>query len=322
MILFVLPVVCFCFYQSAIFCDTKMDSLFYEKATSLFFANNKVLNNSSDAIVRTIFDREKKSYIIKQIVINDKDEQFLLLRDFVSSFVGVACSIPVNNVWIIPAKMECAVKTYQKRVATIHAFVDGKSLEDQSIVFLPDTFTLQQRFYNPYSPWQKKYPIKMSQQGLTRAIIESMVLHQDLPKIVAFDTFVGNADRSLPNIFYDEQKNCFYGIDHAAAFNNKILAKLAYMRIEELIHEGYFSRCDKSVINGLQIYVGMLERLYAQITPDIIHSMFDGYSPYIFYELDDDMKLFVKKRSEFHVKAFEENYAWTEKLIELLRGAV
>jgi hypothetical protein len=80
------------------------------------------------------------------------------------------------------------------------------------------------------SPWQKKYPLAWDEQGLTGSIIETMSMHVTLPYLVALDTFIGNSDRSLPNIFYDKKSNTFYGIDHAAAFT-RALASFAYDRL-------------------------------------------------------------------------------------------
>jgi hypothetical protein len=179
---------------------------------------------------------------------------------------------------------------------------------------LPENFSIHQRCINKQSVWQKKWPLLENQQGLTKNIIESMSLHKDLPPIVALDTFVGNVDRSLPNIFYDGKNNHFYGIDQAAVFG-KNLARLANDRIKELLDEGYFKTCDSQIINGLRVYKKTLvELLEINMPLMIVQSMQElllhlGSDPLI----NDDFS-----RMHFQAKIINDNYYSLLELVLLL----
>jgi len=290
--------------------------ILYDEYKSFYFADDNVLSNSSDAIVRKIYDQNNNAYIVKQIVDTDIDEQFLLIRDLIASGIGVSCGIPVNEVYLIPANIKCKIKVYNWTAATVHRFIEGVCLEDNAPKFLNKDFALQQQYLDHYE-WQKKWVLEDCQQGFSRKFIESMSLHNDLPKIVAFDTFVGNFDRSLPNIFYNEKENRFYGIDQAAAFNNKNLSKLALDRLKELHHKDYFKSCCGKIIDSLRLYRDTLIKLYNKITPENVCLLFKTYSSHI-YVWSEDFSKHVHGRCYYHCKAFESNYRFTKELIELL----
>jgi len=298
---------------------SNQDLLISEEVASSFIEVGLIAADCSDAVVKLIKDAGDRKFVLKQIVDSDLDEQFLLVRDLVSSEIGVICGIPVNKVFILAGRdfeefNLSGVRFYSDRAATIHEFIDGNSLDDVLPPFLNEQFCLQQRFCNFDSPWQKKWPLKEDEQGMTKNVLVSMSVHSDLPKIVAFDTFVGNSDRSLPNIFYDEAKGRFYGIDHAAAFNSKNLPLLAFERLEELEKEGFFKSCDEQVINGLRSYYGALVLLYKTISPGIVEQLFKYYSGCICINCQD----WLEKRILGHVDAFKINYEHIESLIELL----
>lgn len=79
--------------------------------------------------------------------------------------------------------------------------------------------------------WQIWGPLPPEKTGLTLAVIQDMAKHPDLPKIVALDTFVGNADRSCPNLYYDKVADRFCGIDMAASFSSP----LAFWACQQLV---------------------------------------------------------------------------------------
>jgi len=271
--------------------------------------------NCSDAVVKLVKDGNDKLYVLKQINHEEISEQFLLIRDLVASHFGAICEILLNKVLLISAKQNSDIKFYTDRAATLHFFCKGKNLEKYKPDFLSKEFCLQQEFCNPGSIWQK-IPIKEDEQGLTRNVIESMTIHEDLPKIVAFDTFIGNSDRSFPNIFYNSNQNNFYGIDQAAAFNRKNLPKIAYDRLKELYDRGYFNKCNSKIIEALKIYQETLKILHEKIRPKHVSALFEIYSQNI--ELEKSESSFTKKRSEWHTKNFKKNWKSTIDLIELL----
>lgn len=277
----------------------------------------KLSGDWSDAAVKLLQSKDGKQFILKQIVDPGFDEQFLLLRDLVASEIGVVCGIPVNKVFLVPAEKSWDLKFYENRAATVHSLALGKNLEDKTPNFLGKNFIVQQKFFNPDSPWQKKCPIKKNEQGLTKKVIESMALDKDLSKIVAFDTSVCNSDRSLPNIFYDEKTGKFYGIDQAAAFNNKNLSHLAFNRINELIKENYFDTCKKEIISGLRLYRDTLVILHKTANPKLAAEIFENHSKYLLNKNSEFTKK-IDRRVKFHKKAFKTNYEYTRELIFLL----
>lgn len=272
-------------------------------AAEATFEEVKILSmDSSDAAVKLV-KKGDSFFILKQIVDADPDEQFLLVRDFVASQIAEKCGIPMNKVSFIHAEEHCPAKFYADRAATIHTVAPGKSIEDAFPEFLPQNFSLHQRICNPDSPWQQKNPLKEEDQGLTVQIITSMALHEDLPKIAAFDTFVGNADRSRPNIFHDKQNNRFCGIDNAAAFNNKNLAESAKKRLEELSISDY--QC-KKIRDGLEIYIRTLLDLIEKIDIENIEADLVSYAVAVGCS---------PERGKFHARAFAANVNSVENLI-------
>lgn len=268
-------------------------------------------HNSSDAIVSLLIDQNNNKSIIKQIKNQDFCEQFLLITDLVASQIGFNAGISVNSVSLVPASIKSKTKKYQNRAATLHSYAFGKNLESLP-AFLPDWFSLHQRIIQENSIWQKKYPLKPEMQGLTLKIIESMQFHQGLPALVAFDTFIGNADRSEPNIFYCSELHKFTGIDHAAAFSNN-LAELALSRLEELDKRNYFNTCSPSIIHSLRTYTDTLEKLIYMYKPNDIFLQLEKYSSF----LESTVGQF-KKRLEFHKRIIIQSYNSCLQLITLL----
>jgi len=301
---------------------SREDLLIAESCLCKFEELKKISADCSDAVVKLVKNEDDLYFILKQIVILDLDEQFLLIRDLVASEIGVICGIPINKVFIYPAVATDDIRFYHDRAATIHSFVQGISLDEEFPEILFKNFTLQQKFINPNSPWQKNNPLKENQQGLTQKIIESMALHSDLPKIVAFDTFVGNADRSYPNIFYDKSTDKFYGIDNAAAFNCRNLPLLAIERIKELQAGNFFNNCDTTIMRGLKLYHETLIKLYENIEPKFVQESLQKYSQYLCKKDDKESLKFVMQRAKFHGKAFEKNYKFVKELICLLEEII
>lgn len=286
-----------------------------------FFEITLISAECSDAAVKLVQNKHTEKFVLKQIISPKRDEQFLLARDLVASKIGIICNIPINEVFIMPIedvnqKNSYDIRFYPNRAATIHKLAGGNSLCEFLPNFLNETFDIQQKTFNPDSPWQKKWPVKNNEQGLTKNVIISMSYHNELPKIVAFDTFVGNSDRSLPNIFYDNLKNCFCGIDHSAAFNNYNLPLLAIKQLEDLWKKGFFENCNKQLKKGLKIYSQTLESLCEKISSEDVEKLFQAYACHIF---TGHNKWWLEERIKRHANAFKENRSTTRKLISLLQ---
>lgn len=248
-----------------------------------YVLNAQISHSGTDAAIRKISDGVH-IYILKQIHEPSLDEQFLLINDVIASTIGIDVGVKVNEVFFIPSIVGADLKIYPERAATLHTFISGKDLDQKLPNGLPQDFCIHQRCINKQSVWQQELPLLEHQQGLTQAIIESMSLHEDLSQIVALDTFIGNVDRSLPNIFYDDCTNHFCGIDQAAVFG-KNLAQFANDRIKELLEEGYFKTCDSQIMYGLRVYQKMLIELVKINTPCMIIQSMRELLPYLGFNI-------------------------------------
>lgn len=276
--------------------------------------NESISHGGTDASIRKVTDGTT-IYILKQIVRSDLNEQWLLINDCIASTVGCEVDVPLNEVFFIPYFVGSHLKMYPERAATLHMYVPGYDVESMHPQFLLPDFSVHQRVINTNSVWQKQYPLAVHKQGLSVLCIESMSLHESLPLVVALDTFVGNGDRSKPNLFYDEKSNYFYGIDHAAAFS-KQLPLLACERLKELVHKNYFKECNKMVIQSMRKYRDTLQELYMNNKPFV---MIEAMHTLVFsLDAPASYDRAVQERLEWHSTVIKNNYAVTKELIALL----
>jgi len=275
--------------------------------------DGNVQHDGADAYIRIVTDGAQR-FILKQICIESLDEQFLLINDALASTIGCKAGVPVNTVSFIPYTVASHLKKYPHRAATLHSCIPGQDLEHYN-TFVPDNFNLQQRVISSSSPWQIEYPVAENSQGLTQKIIESMAIHDDLPPIAALDTFIGNSDRSLPNIFYDSKDDHFYGIDQAAAFC-KNLPKHALKRLKQLFDEKYFNSIDLKITQSLILYKKSLSALLGSIEPQALILEMAQLAAYLGENsLQDSL---IQERLPFHYKVFSDNYSDVLELVEYL----
>lgn len=274
----------------------------------------QVSHTGTDAFIRKVTDG-KSVYILKQIRDSSISEQFLLINDAVASNIGYHAGVKVNNVFFIPYSVANHLKYYPNQAATLHEYVKGVDLEQAFPDHLQKDFNIQQRVINPDSEWQKKYPLKANMQGMNIDVIENMCCHENLALLAALDTFIGNCDRSLPNIFYDQCNKVFSGIDQAAAFSKK-LAKFACDRFKEYINDGYFYKCSVNVKNGLKLYRNTLVKLKDKFAPHIIINSINSLVIHLCPNASLNSQ--VRNRLRFHTSLLEDNYLFVLELIALL----
>jgi hypothetical protein len=141
-----------------------------------------------------------------------------------------------------------------------------------------------------------------------------MAKHPDLPKIVALDTFVGNADRSPSNLYYDEMTDRFCGIDMAASFSSP-LALAAYQQLKKMKK----SHLTSDELSALKDYAATLEFLIKNWPPDKQESILLEYSEMAGFK--NGSCLFdqnVAERIEFHKKCIKDNYQNCMNLLKLI----
>ena len=236
----------------------------------------------------------KKKYCVKQYC--EPDKIFLSLKEVLISLIAESANIPVNRVRLIPAETFFPGKTYKKRMATLHTFVPGESL--QSIKY-PEV-DIQQ--------FNKKGKVF----GLTRNVINHMSLSPNLAKIVAFDTFTGSKNRSRVNVFFDEKSNDFYGIDLKKAFL-KDLGHLTYESIKKMYAAKSFT---SRQIDTLKIYCDTLKKLIAKNSPSDTCKKLDALVKTT--NLNHKYVLLTRNSVEECKEMIFQNYNSTKKLVKLL----
>ena len=112
-----------------------------------------------------------------------------------------------------------------------------------------------------------------------------MSKHKDLSRLVAFDTFVGNVDRGIGNLFYDDTTDTFYGIDLGGAFAKDLCGSTA-AKIKKYRHSKSFSLTRKEW-KGLRSYYKTLLKLTTRFTPEIICQMMDEYAHYAGFSVEE-----------------------------------
>lgn len=299
--------------SNSIFC-LSVKVLSERELNGFVIIESSVHHTGTDACIRKVTDGTAV-YILKQINNPSCDEQFLLVNDAIASTMGISNGIYVNEVAFIPYNVGSTIKMYPERAATLHALVPGNDLAFALPALLSGNFTLHQRVVHPNSLWQKKFSLEVHQQGLTKTIIENMAAHKNLPPIVALDTLVGNSDRSLPNIFYDQQSNQFYGIDQAAAFA-KLLPLFATDRLKELVFADYFCARPLNVMHGLRAYRNTLFQLQENVKPAMIVEEMKKLADHLgLNALQNDE---VKARLHYHQQVIEQNYSYCLELLNIL----
>ena len=194
---------------------------------------------TDDCVLTVLKDCTDRQVIAKTIKSPDVEEQALLIVDCCASAIAQVASIPVNQVLLLAYSKPWINCDWYKQLATLHEFAKGCSTKD----ILPwDGFSLQQRYRVCGSPqWKRWGNLPEEKKGLSRQVIFTMSYNISLAQIAALDTFLGNADRSLPNLYYDKVKDTFFGIDQAASFRRP-LAQVAIQQIEVLIKEGFSNK--------------------------------------------------------------------------------
>lgn len=300
--------------QSVLLTAWPVKILTKEEMDTFSILESNVPHTGSDASIQKVTDG-LHIYVLKQINDPSLDEQYLLINDIIASTIANDIGIHINEVFFIPYSVANHLKIFPDRAATLHSYVYGKDLEQRLPDCCSNDFTIHQLSLYLLSVWPQQQPIEEHQQGLNRNIINNMSIHDDLPAIVALDTFIGNSDRSLPNIFYDSQSDHFYGIDQAAAFNIN-LALFANDRLKELLKDGYFLSCDVKVIYGLRKFRNVLWRLKEKFKPLILIQSMQELFPYL--GLNMLQKGEVYPRIHYEAKVIEDTYCSISELITVL----
>ena len=244
-----------------------------------------------------------KKYVVKQIKDPSPDEQFLLVLDTLGCHIAFSAHIPQNYVVLIPPG-KFPGKKKEGFPATLHTLAPGVST-DQECPF--QGVDIHQRYRKENSRmWSLWGPLAPENTGLTYTVIKNMARHPDLPKIAALDTFVGNADRSSSNLFYDVMTHHFCGIDMAASFSTP-LAQEALRQLRELENRGIQLTLEERT--ALDAYANTLNHLLETWPVERLEMKLKEFANNAgFIEGSWLYDQNVAERIEFHLNCMKRNY--------------
>ncbi|MES2122972.1 MAG: hypothetical protein V4492_09420 [Chlamydiota bacterium] len=249
--------------------------------------------------------------LLKQVKNPDPCEQFLLVLDATACAIAESIELPINRVKILPPHTAFPGKKWLELPATLHTLVPGHSIPESD-----REVRIHQRMHQAGRATQ--WPLPPEREGLNPTIIENMARHPDLPGIVALDTFVGNADRSQPNLFYDPLSDRYFGIDLAASFCSA-LGRVACVQIERFRAQNrQFSMEEQA---ALASYAHTLERLLNRWTPEAIESLLlENAEKAGFIRSSSLWNPAVEERMNAHRKLIRSNYKAIVELVLHLKA--
>lgn len=255
-----------------------------------------------------------EQFVVKQIKDSSPDEQFLLVLDALGCHIAENSAIPINKITVIPPKIAFPGKMKCEFPATLHTQAIGVSVEEQESCY--QEIDVQQRFRKKNSPMSQRWgPLPQDKAGLTLTVTQNMAKHPDLPKIVALDTFVGNADRSPPNLFYDAITDRFCGIDMAASFSSP-LAAIACWQLKRMKREDLTT----NELAALNDYASTLKDLINNWPPEKQEQLLLEYSEKGGFTKGSALwDQNIIDRIEFHKKYMDDNYQNCVKLVEIIK---
>ncbi len=293
---------------------------FPKKETSLSptqteFKKISDIQHASHADYIFLQDTEGKEWIYKQIVEEAPDDQIVIVLESVAAEMAKAVKIPLNEVRLISANEVFPHSFLAGYPGSLHLKVQGKSVEDSSPW---EDFDIHQKIRSAFLI-ARKGPLPPEEVGLRREVIQNMAKHPDLAKIVALDTYLGNNDRSNPNVFYDQTSNTFYGIDMGSCLIGN-LAESAREKIQNFTTSD--TPFSKQELVGLTHYSQALQSLLSTFPPKETIALLDhalkeaGFYPENPLLWNEDVERKVRKWK----LAIEENYSSTKSLVTLLES--
>ncbi len=262
---------------------------------------------TNDCIVHFLND----DFLIKQVKDPNPDEQFLLVLEATGCAIAESLDLPINRVKIIPPNTSFHGKKQLELPATLHTRVPGASIPESDL-----EVRIHQRTRKANNP--NKWPLPPEREGLNPSIIETMATHDDLPGIVALDTFVGNADRSQPNLFYDPATNRYFGIDLAASFCSE-LGKAACEQLRRF--EAQKRAFSTKELRALAKYANTLEQLLNLWPLEAIENLLLENARKAGFEKSSPLwNRDVEERIIFHRAVIQSNHRSIVELIQLLKN--
>lgn len=256
--------------------------------------------------ISVLQDDNGKKFVVKQETRDVLTWHLSAARDKLGALVARSIYVLANRVEIIPSYATFPGKRSLQHPATLHEFVPGIQ-----IAFLPERLARFQKSIQQF----KKPSMPEDKWGLTEIVIGNMSCHEDLPRMVALDTFLANADRNDKNYFYDEESNHFFAIDFESSFQKNI-ACYACGCIQSIIKAKEPINSIR-IMRGLKRYRNVLNELIRLYTPDDLHEKLVQFA----LEggiLSRALKTDVEKKLERYGQAIRDNYDSCKQLVILL----
>lgn len=257
-------------------------------------------------------DQSEKEWIFKQYRDHEPAEYLDLVFEELASKMADELNIPINHAVYISPRDSFEPRLFSDRPGTLHAKVSGICVEDH----LPwEGFDMHQRYRTPFME-KKKGKLDPSEKGLRIEVIRTFAKHPDLAKIAALDTYLGNMDRSSPNLFYDAEHNRFYGIDMGNSFKGN-LTELAFHKICQYDEEEQLNPED---IAGLKIYADTLHALVKHFPAYKCAKLLDEYlakEEFKAHSKNQDLKDKVVKTRRVMRKNYESAFVLLDYLDQL-----
>jgi hypothetical protein len=271
------------------------------------------IKHASDADYIFLKEGIGREWIYKQITDPNPEDQMSLILEIFASEIAHTVDIPINQVRLISGSDHFEHRFFDTLPGSLHLKVPGKSVESSTPW---DGLDIQQKIRSPYLI-ERLGPLSAEEIGLRREVIQNMGKHPDLAKLAALDTYLGNNDRSNPNIFYDEKANAFYGIDMGNCFMGN-LAQSAYEKLQEFFAQN--PSFSKEELLGLSRYRQALQSLVSEFPSEKTIALLEhtlekaGFIPSNSLLWDEG----TERRLKRWKLAIEENYQSSVKLVALL----
>ncbi len=249
--------------------------------------------------IATLEDKCGNKFILKQMM----NSIFAAIKEKLVSHIAYLVKIPANQVKIIPWDISFIGKGIAKFPATLHTFAPGVPAK-----YLPEhlrkySFSLKQVVNEKSS---KKI------LGFNRTIVSRMSLHDDLPEIVALDTFFANKGRHANNFFYDEESDHFCAIDFESSLRKDLVANV--YKFFSAIAEDKNSDFSREEIKGLVIYRDMLKKLVDTYNPKFLSSLMDELIKFSKIELIEN----CKEEKKLYNDMLIDNHTICIKIVQVL----
>ena len=241
----------------------------------------------------------------KKLLVKQKKPLHKLLgvvRDAVTAHIIAENFDIAHKVDIIPADQKFPGKWRTDWPATIHTIAPGKTIKGQSSKY-------------------DKMNIKQADTGFRRDMIQWMVKHPTLVKVVALDTFLCNHDRHRGNLFYNQKTDSFCAIDMDSAFKYNLCA-LACKNFIKMMDKDLFP-LKRDELRVLIEYRNILEMLIRKHHPEETIQIYNYYADKAGFV--EGSPLYTKKmygQLEANRAMIRQSYEDVKKLVKILNSII